>query len=135
MSDTEQQPTYPSNIETLSKAMLTMSYAQRCRSLYDMADEQHMIGFKNGKWVMSNTQVTHSVDEELDEAMGQVLTRLENAVEHSTAARMNGRTTSNRMIHANALTELSDLVTAHLDTVCQAAVREAVLLSPTKGEQ
>jgi hypothetical protein len=62
---------------------------------------------------------------ELEELLSQRLTRLENSVEYSTVARINGRTMNNRLIHSQALTDVMALITAAMETDRQQAAMEA----------
>lgn len=57
-----------------------------------------------------------------DEELNNLVTKLENDVESRTVARMAGRTSSNRMIHAQFMTELND----YIQSEKQKAVAEAV---------
>lgn len=56
---------------------------------------------------MNNSNPTEA---ELEKKLSELLTELENAVERSTVARINGRTYSNRMIHGGYLAKMLDAV-------------------------
>lgn len=61
-----------------------------------------------------------AVPEEVE--LSEVLTKLENAVEQATLARIHGRTYNNRMIHAHAMTRIADILGSHR----QATIKEVV---------
>ncbi|MGJ5804326.1 hypothetical protein ACSCB1_35250 [Streptomyces europaeiscabiei] len=61
MSDAEQKPKYSTDIEKLAVDMRTMSKSERCKALLELANKQHLIGFKNGKRAASN-RLAHKSD-------------------------------------------------------------------------
>jgi hypothetical protein len=74
--------------------------------------------------------------EQVESRVGEILTRLENTVERSTLARQQGRTGNHRMVHANAMTEIYDLIQAHMrHQVAAARIDEAESFIQARGAQ
>jgi Fe2+ transport system protein B len=48
--DTESNVHYSSDIESLARAMENMSHQERCEAILKLANEQHNIGIKNGRF-------------------------------------------------------------------------------------
>jgi len=68
----EQSQSYSPEIKQLAYAMESMSHVERCAALYDLAEKQHAIGMKNGRFGYISK---HDFDQELSRRVEE--TRLE----------------------------------------------------------
>lgn len=58
----EQAQSYSPEVRQLAYAMETMSHVEKCAALYDLAERQHAIGMKNGRFGYVSK---HDFDQEL----------------------------------------------------------------------